>query len=63
MGQALAEHLDLEVVYWDERFTTAEAERVLVEAGVRRGKRRQVVDKVAAALILQGFLDSRNANG
>jgi putative Holliday junction resolvase len=63
LGQALAEHLDMEVAYWDERFTTSEAERVLTSAGVRRAKRRQVVDKVAAALILQGFLDSRQSDG
>jgi len=49
----------LEIVYHDERFTTAEAERVLVFAGVRREKRRSVVDKLAAALILQGYLDGR----
>jgi putative Holliday junction resolvase len=58
LGQALAEQTSIEVVYWDERFTTAEAERVLVSAGVRRDKRRRVVDKMAAALILQGFLDA-----
>jgi len=44
---------------WDERFTSVEATRVLVEGGVRRRDRKQSVDKVAAVLILQGFLDSR----
>ena len=44
---------------WDERLTTAQAERVLIEGGVRREKRKEVVDKVAAVLILQGFLDWR----
>ena len=58
LGRALAEQASIEVVYWDERFTTAEAERVLVSAGVRRDKRRRVVDKMAAALILQGYLDA-----
>lgn len=58
LGRALAEHTSVEVVYWDERFSTAEAERVLVSAGVRRDKRRRVVDKLAAALILQGYLDA-----
>ena len=47
------------VELWDERFTTALAERSLVEAGVRRSRRRQTVDAVAATLILQSWLDSR----
>lgn len=51
--------LALPVVPWDERFTTREAERVLISADVRRAKRRQVVDKLAAVLILQGYLDCR----
>jgi len=59
LGQRIAEATGLEIVYHDERFTTAEAERVLVFAGVRREKRRGVVDKLAAALILQGYLDGR----
>jgi putative Holliday junction resolvase len=41
----------------DERFTTAEAERVLISADVSRARRRQVIDRQAAALILQGWLD------
>ncbi|MGB0678674.1 MAG: Holliday junction resolvase RuvX [Polyangiales bacterium] len=41
---------------WDERLTTAAAERSLVESGVRRDKRKQVVDQVAATLLLQSFL-------
>lgn len=45
------------VVLWDERLTTVEAENVLIEAGVRREHRKQYVDKVAAVLILQGYLD------
>jgi putative Holliday junction resolvase len=43
----------------DERFTTAEAERVLIDADVSRQKRKGVIDQQAAALILQGWLDSR----
>jgi putative Holliday junction resolvase len=46
------------VILWDERWTTAEATRLLVEADLSRTKRRKVVDKVAAVLILQGYLDS-----
>lgn len=46
------------VVLQDERFTTKQAERVLIEGGVRRKKRKQVIDQLAAVLILQGYLDS-----
>lgn len=42
---------------WDERMTTVVANRALLEADVRRDKRRKVIDKVAAAVILQGWLD------
>jgi putative Holliday junction resolvase len=52
--------LGLPVVPWDERFTTAQAERHLIEAGVRREKRREVRDSLAAALLLQSALDARN---
>ena len=44
---------------WDERFSTAAVERVLIEADVSRKKRKQVVDQQAAAYILQGWLDAR----
>lgn len=46
------------VILWDERLTTIEAERMLMESGVRRENRKAVIDKVAAALILQNYLDS-----
>ena len=49
---------DVAVVLQDERFTTAQAERTLIEGRVRRSRRKQVVDQVAAVLILQGWLDS-----
>ncbi|MBN2719389.1 MAG: Holliday junction resolvase RuvX [Deltaproteobacteria bacterium] len=58
LGKVLAEKVKLEVVYFDERFTTTQADRALIEGNVSRQKRRHVVDKVAAALILQGYLDS-----
>ena len=48
----------LEIVMWDERLTTVEAQRTMMEAGVRREDRDQYVDKIAATLILQGYLDS-----
>jgi putative Holliday junction resolvase len=47
------------VHFWDERFSSVEAERLLVDAGVRRKARRGAVDRMAAVLILQGFLDRR----
>ena len=47
-------------VLWDERLTTMAAERILLEADVSRKKRKKVIDKMAAALILQGYLDSKN---
>jgi putative Holliday junction resolvase len=46
------------VVSWDERFSTAHAERALIEGDVSRKNRKEVVDKVAAALILQNYLDA-----
>jgi putative holliday junction resolvase len=52
--------LQLPVHLWDERLTTVSAERTLLEADVSRKKRKQVIDKMAAALILQGFLDSKS---
>ena len=58
-ARALEERLGLSVVLWDERLTTVAAERALLEADVSRQKRRQVIDQVAAALILQGWLDAQ----
>lgn len=50
---------NLELIFWDERFTTAIAQQSLLEADVSRKGRRQKVDKIAAALLLQSYLDSR----
>ena len=49
----------LPVTMWDERLTTVAAERTMIEAGLRREERKEHVDKIAACLILQGYLDSR----
>lgn len=49
----------LSVILWDERLTTVAAERTLMESGVRREARKGYVDKIAAVLILQGYLDSQ----
>jgi putative Holliday junction resolvase len=57
--QALADATGLEVVYQDERLTTVQSERLLESAGVRRERRRGVLDKMAAALILQSWLDGQ----
>ena len=56
----LEETFGFPVKLWDERLTTMAAERVLIEADVSRKKRKQVIDKMAAVMILQGYLDSRN---
>lgn len=58
-GEMLKRRTGLEVVMWDERLTTAEAERTLIENKVRREDRKQYIDKIAAVFILQGYLDSK----
>ncbi len=58
-GERLAVHSGLQVDFQDERLTTTAANRVLLEADLSRTKRRGAVDRVAAALILQGWLDAR----
>lgn len=57
-AKQLEEAFKLPVILWDERLSTMAAERMLIEADVRRDKRKQVVDKMAAAIILQNYLDS-----
>lgn len=47
---------DIKIHLWDERLSTSEAQKVLIGADMRRDKRKQVVDKMAAVIILQGFL-------
>lgn len=56
--EKLEQRTGLEVILWDERLTTVSAMEVLKEGNVRRENRKGVVDKIAAALILQGYLDS-----
>ncbi|MEH7456657.1 Holliday junction resolvase RuvX [Bacillus sp. JJ1127] len=58
-AQSLRELLQLEVLLWDERLSTMAAERLLISADVSRKKRKQVIDKMAAVVILQGYLDSK----
>ena len=57
-GDLVEKRTGLPVIMWDERLTTREAERALMEAGVRRENRKDYLDSVAAVLILQGYLDS-----
>ncbi|MED1600707.1 Holliday junction resolvase RuvX [Alkalihalophilus marmarensis] len=58
-ADSLKEHVDCEFVMWDERLTTVAAERMLVSADVSRKKRKKVIDKMAAVMILQGYLDRK----
>lgn len=57
-GDMLQEASGLPVLYQDERLTTVSAERMLIDADVRREKRKKVIDKIAATIILQSYLDS-----
>jgi len=57
--EALKKATSLDIETWDERFSTAAVERTLIEGDVSRADRKGVVDKVAAAFILQGYLDSK----
>ncbi len=57
LGDEVAGATGCEVVFFDERFTTVQAEAALLEGGMRRRERRETVDKVAAAVMLQGYLD------
>jgi len=59
-AEMLKEEFGLPVVLWDERLTTMAAERMLIDADVSRKKRKDVIDKMAAVMILQGYLDSKN---
>ncbi len=56
--KSLRAEIKIPIVEWDERLTTVAANRTLIEANMSRKKRKKVVDKVAATLILQGYLDS-----
>ena len=61
--EALERRTGLEVILWDERLTTVAADRVLMESGVRREHRKESVDQIAAAMILQGYLDNLSFQG
>ena len=56
----LEEIVDIPVITWDERLSTIAAERTLIEADMSRAKRKDVIDKMAAVVILQNYLDSKS---
>ena len=58
----LKEVTTVEVTLWDERLSSFAAEKVLIEGGMQRGKRKQVIDKLAAVIILQNYLDYLNTS-
>lgn len=55
----LSTRLAIRIIPWDERLSTVAAERILLEGDLSRAKRRKVIDRLSAAIILQGYLDSR----
>lgn len=57
--EMLERRTGLKVTMWDERLTTVSADKVMIEAGIRRENRSNYVDQIAAVFILQGFLDLR----
>ena len=56
-AEELKKHSSLPIVFMDERLSTVSAERILIESNMRREKRKNVIDKVAAEIILQNYLD------
>ncbi len=60
LGEKLATYTDIPIKYQDERWSTVSAEKMLIFSGVRREKRKKVIDKVAATIILQSYLDKIN---
>ena len=62
-ARELAKYSSIKQVFWDERMTTAQAHKALISADMKRKKRKGVVDKIAAQLILQGYLDAKGGSG
>ena len=58
--EELAKKTDVPIAYIDERLTTVSAQKLLISADVRREKRKTVVDKIAASIILQSYLDKKS---
>ncbi len=59
-AEKLRKFTDVEIVFQDERLSTVSAEKMLIASGVRREKRKNIIDKVAATIILQSYLDKIN---
>ena len=57
-GKKISQALNIPVEFWDERLSTHMVERVLLDSNIRRSKRKQVIDKLAAQAILQSYLDA-----
>ena len=57
--EAFKEHTQAEIITWDERLTTAEAQRAMHEVGVKQDRRKELVDQLAAQLLLQSWLDAQ----
>ena len=62
LKEKLERRIGIPVIMWDERLTSVEAERTLMESKVRRENRKKYVDKIAATIILQGYLDYKAAH-
>ena len=62
IGQKLSELSGVKVAFVDERLTSAEAEEILIESKVRREKRKELIDKIAAQIILQTFINLKKGN-
>jgi len=58
-GEMIKKRVGLPVVFWDERLTTMESERILIETNIRRENRKAYIDQMAAVLILQSYMDAR----
>ncbi len=63
LGKRLGEATGLAVEYWDERLSSVTAENAMLEADLSRAMRKRKIDKVAAQIILQGFLEARKRKG
>lgn len=59
-GEELSKVITIPIVYQDERFSTVEAQRILIESGMRREKRKDKIDSLAATIILQTYLDKKS---
>ena len=59
-GDELSKLVNVPIVYQDERLSTVEAQRILIESGMRREKRKDKIDSIAATIILQTYLDKKS---